>query len=54
MLQHVPGALAEHWGWAATARLHFIVPGQGVVGSQAMAAPAQAPCAATEVPWKAA
>ena len=53
MLQQVPVALAEHWGWSATSRLHFIVPGQGVAGEQATPA-AQTPCAPIETPWKAA
>jgi hypothetical protein len=55
MLQQVPVALGAHWASAATIRLHFIVPGQGMLVLQAMLpAAAHAPWAATEMPWKAA
>lgn len=51
MLQHVPDARGAHCVWSATTRLHFMVPGHGVVSSQATAAaPGHAPCDATEMP----
>jgi hypothetical protein len=51
MLQHVPGALGAHWVLSATIRLHFIVPGQGVVSSQTTEiAPGHAPWDAMEMP----